>query len=101
VNFVRGEDSLVRALWAGQALVWHIYPQDDGAHAAKLNAFLDWLEAPPSLRQFHLRWNGLSDLPLPEIDLVAWRCCVQAARQRLMKQSDLVTQLLQFVAEKG
>jgi uncharacterized repeat protein (TIGR03837 family) len=101
LNFVRGEDSLVRALWAGKALVWHIYPQDDGAHAAKLNAFLDWLEAPPSLRQFHLRWNGLSNLPLPEIDLIAWRSCVQAARQRLMKQSDLVTQLLQFVAEKG
>jgi uncharacterized repeat protein (TIGR03837 family) len=101
LNFVRGEDSLVRALWAGQALVWHIYPQDDGAHAAKLNAFLDWLEAPPSLRQFHLRWNGLSELPLPEIDLIAWRSCIQAARRRLMKQSDLVTQLLQFVAEKG
>ena len=101
LNFVRGEDSLVRALWAGQALVWHIYPQDDGAHAAKLNAFLDWLEAPPSLRQFHLRWNGLSELPLPEIDLIAWQSCIQAARRRLMKQSDLVTQLLQFVAEKG
>jgi uncharacterized repeat protein (TIGR03837 family) len=101
LNFVRGEDSLVRALWAGKALVWHIYPQDDGAHAAKLNAFLDWLEAPPSLRQFHLRWNDLSNLPLPEIDLVAWRSCVQVARQRLMNQSDLVTQLLQFVAEKG
>ncbi|WP_090128752.1 elongation factor P maturation arginine rhamnosyltransferase EarP [Limnohabitans sp. Rim11] len=101
LNFVRGEDSLVRALWTGQALVWHIYPQDDGAHAVKLNAFLDWLEAPPSLRQFHLRWNGLSELPLPEIDLIAWRSCIQAARRRLMKQSDLVTQLLQFVAEKG
>jgi uncharacterized repeat protein (TIGR03837 family) len=101
LNFVRGEDSLVRALWAGKALVWHIYPQDDGAHAAKLEAFLDWLNAPPSLRQFHLRWNGLSDRPLPEIDLMAWQSCIQAARRRLMNQPDLVTQLLQFVAEKG
>ncbi|MGD6613514.1 elongation factor P maturation arginine rhamnosyltransferase EarP, partial [Xanthomonas citri pv. citri] len=32
LNAVRGEDSLVRALWAGQPFVWHIYPQDDGAH---------------------------------------------------------------------
>jgi len=101
LNFVRGEDSLVRALWAGKALIWHIYPQDDGAHAAKLNAFLDWLKAPESLRQFHMTWNGLSHLALPEIDLLAWQQCVQDARQRLMKQADLVSQLLQFVAEKG
>jgi uncharacterized repeat protein (TIGR03837 family) len=101
LNFVRGEDSLVRAIWTGKALIWHIYPQDDGAHAAKLKAFLDWLEAPESLRQFHLKWNGLSNLPLPEIDLLAWQACVQNARQRLMDQADLVTQLLQFVAEKG
>ena len=100
LNFVRGEDSLVRALWAGKALIWHIYPQEDGVHAIKLNAFLDWLNAPPSLRQFHLRWNGLSDLPLPEVDLLAWQTCVQEARTRLMNQPDLVTQLLQFVAEK-
>jgi len=101
LNFVRGEDSLVRALWAGKAFIWHIYPQEDGAHASKLNAFLDWLKAPPTLRQFHMRWNGLSDLPLPDIDLMSWQTCVLEARRRLMNQPDLVTQLLQFVAEKG
>jgi uncharacterized repeat protein (TIGR03837 family) len=40
VNFVRGEDSFVRAQWAGRPFVWHIYPQDDGAHWIKLAAFL-------------------------------------------------------------
>ena len=100
LNFVRGEDSLVRALWAGKPLIWHIYPQDDGAHGPKLNAFLDWLQAPESLRLFHLRWNGLTDAPLPEIDLKAWQRCIQAAKARLLEQSDLVSQLLQFVAEK-
>jgi uncharacterized repeat protein (TIGR03837 family) len=49
VNFVRGEDSLVRALWAGQAFVWQIYPQDDGVHLTKLAAFLRALGAPPAL----------------------------------------------------
>ena len=49
-NFVRGEDSLVRALWAGKPFVWHVYPQHDEAHRAKLAAFLDWMEAPPSLQ---------------------------------------------------
>ena len=100
LNFVRGEDSLVRALWAGKAFIWHIYPQDDGAHGAKLMAFLDWLEAPPSLRRFHLRWNDLSQAALPQIDLPLWQDCVLAARARLMTQIDLVSQLLQFVAEK-
>ncbi|WOI47157.1 elongation factor P maturation arginine rhamnosyltransferase EarP [Acidovorax sp. BLS4] len=104
-NCVRGEDSLVRALWAGQPFVWHIYPQDDQAHHAKLQAFLDWLQAPPSLRRFHALWNGLEqDGPLPALDaatLQEWRATVQAARARLLAQDDLLTQLLGFVAEKS
>ncbi len=104
LNFVRGEDSLVRALWAGAPLVWQIYPQADNAHHDKLEAFLDWLQAPPSLRQFHRVWNGV--LPhrpssLPALDLPAWRACIQAARTRLLQQDDLVTQLLSFCAEKS
>ena len=40
VNFVRGEDSFVRAQWAGRPFVWHIYPTEDNAHWVKLAAFL-------------------------------------------------------------
>jgi len=40
VNFVRGEDSFVRAQWAGRPFVWNIYPTDDGAHWVKMSAFL-------------------------------------------------------------
>ena len=40
LNFVRGEDSFVRAQWAGRPFVWNIYPTDDGAHWVKLAAFL-------------------------------------------------------------
>ena len=40
LNFVRGEDSFVRAQWAAQPFVWHIYPQADDAHRVKLDAFL-------------------------------------------------------------
>lgn len=103
LNAVRGEDSLVRGLWAGKALIWHIYPQDDDAHHAKLQAFLDWLQAPASLRQFHHTWNGLDDLPLQWPDdgtLREWTACVQAARARLLMQDNLVAQLLGFVMEK-
>ncbi|MBT9511818.1 MAG: elongation factor P maturation arginine rhamnosyltransferase EarP [Acidovorax sp.] len=102
-NAVRGEDSLVRALWAGQALVWQIYPQHDNAHHDKLWAFLDWLQAPASLRQFHATWNGLDTAPLqwPSDDTLAeWTACIQAARARLLTQDNLVAQLLGFVAEK-
>ena len=104
LNFVRGEDSLVRAVWAGQPLVWQIYPQTDGAHAAKLTAFLDWLQAPPSLRLFHAVWNGLSRAALPALTyalLREWQNCTVAARTRLWAQPDLATQLLDFVEEKA
>jgi uncharacterized repeat protein (TIGR03837 family) len=40
VNFVRGEDSFVRAQWAARPFVWHVYPQEQGAHWVKLAAFL-------------------------------------------------------------
>jgi uncharacterized repeat protein (TIGR03837 family) len=40
VNFVRGEDSFVRAQWAARPFVWNIYPTDDGAHWVKLAAYL-------------------------------------------------------------
>ena len=97
LNFVRGEDSVVRALWAGQAFVWQIYPQDDGAHGPKLEAFLDWLQAPPSLRHFHRVWNGLEAGPLPAIDVPLWQAVALAARERLLAQDDLATQLAQFI----
>jgi uncharacterized repeat protein (TIGR03837 family) len=41
VNFVRGEDSFVRAQWAGRPVIWQIYPQHDEVHHAKLDAFLN------------------------------------------------------------
>lgn len=98
LNCVRGEDSLVRALWAGQPLVWHIYPQDDGAHWPKLQAFLDWLQAPDDLRALHHHWNADSpNGPPPPVDWPRAAACVQAARARLMAQPDLVTQLLACV----
>lgn len=102
LNFVRGEDSLVRALWAGAPLVWQIYPQDDDAHHVKLNAWLDWLGAPPSLRLFHHAWNGFGDsaLPAPETQ-GPWRETALDARKRLLAQDDLVTQLRKLIAQKS
>jgi uncharacterized repeat protein (TIGR03837 family) len=41
VNFVRGEDSFVRAQWAARPFAWNVYPTDDGAHWIKMAAFLE------------------------------------------------------------
>ena len=98
LNFVRGEDSVVRALWAGKPLVWQIYPQSDGVHHAKLDAFLDMLGAPPSLRAFHQRWNA--DTPTPAgglAHLPAWQKTADDTLAKLVAQDDLTTRLLQFV----
>ena len=108
LNFVRGEDSLVRALWAGKPFVWQIYPQSDNAHLDKLDAFLNWLEAPTSWRAFHSLWNGSAaatsrEFGAPDsfvLDLPVWQASALAARQRLMAQDDLTTRLLEFAAKK-
>jgi uncharacterized repeat protein (TIGR03837 family) len=100
LNFVRGEDSLIRALWAGQPFIWHIYPQDDHAHHAKLEAFLDWMQAPQSLRHAHRVWNGLEQGAWPELEtptLLSWTQVVQAARQRLLEQRPLTHQLIDML----
>jgi uncharacterized repeat protein (TIGR03837 family) len=67
VNFVRGEDSFVRAQWAARPFAWHIYPQADGAHWRKLDAFVARYhfglarEPAAALRRFWRAWNGAPD----------------------------------------
>ena len=62
LNVVRGEDSFVRAQWAGKPFVWHIYPQDENLHHVKLRAFLQrYAVNLDSLAQFSLAWNGATD----------------------------------------
>jgi len=63
-NFVRGEDSCVRAQWAGKPFIWHIYPQHDNVHVQKLHAFMELYCAglPPdathALHGLWEAWNG-------------------------------------------
>lgn len=40
INFVRGEDSWVRAVWAGKPMIWQPYRQQENTHLEKLEAFL-------------------------------------------------------------
>ena len=63
LNFVRGEDSFVRAQLAARPLVWQAYPQDDGAHLRKTSAFLERYTgtlgpaAAPAYRALTDAWN--------------------------------------------
>jgi uncharacterized repeat protein (TIGR03837 family) len=104
LNFVRGEDSLVRSIWAGQPFIWHIYPQGDNAHHAKLEAFLEWMQAPESLKRVHRSWNGIQAINWAEIDhesLCEWNEFVKHAQQRLLCQTDLTSQLDQHIDQKS
>ena len=105
VNFVRGEDSLVRAIWAGKPLVWQIYPQEDAAHHAKLDAFLRQIGASPEVRQLHAIWNGLQTLPtgatLPLPNMHHWQAQMHDCLEQLHQQPDLTSQLLEFVQIKS
>ena len=72
LNFVRGEDSFVRAQWAARPFVWQIYPTEDGAHWIKLAAFLTrYTAAMPRDRAAAVTslweaWNARPDRPDPE-----------------------------------
>ena len=83
-NFVRGEDSFVRAQWAAKPFCWQIYPQADEAHRPKLEAFLARYGLGPgeSLARLWRAWNGFGG------DVGdAWRLA-EASRPALAAQAD-------------
>ncbi len=117
INFVRGEDSFVRAQWAAKPFVWQIYAQDEGAHWPKLDAFLELygedalpssqapsLSAAIALRDFWYAWNGDGDVE------VAWMAYAQALPEltaaaekwaaRLESGVNLAAALVQFCANR-
>ena len=108
LNFVRGEDSFVRAQWAGKPFVWQIYPQQDGAHAVKLQAFAkvfaDVTQQADLWWPVCAAWNGLSSatLTLPSFAgaTSSWQAASTAWREHLLTQADLTSQLQSFVVSK-
>ena len=105
LNFVRGEDSFVRAQWAGKPFIWHIYPQDENLHHKKLNAFLKSYAATiENLHEFSLAWNGAktetidwdatwtqfqADMPRISLMSINWQ-------RQLLSNGDLASNLLKF-----
>ena len=114
INFVRGEDSFVRAQWAGRPFVWNAYAQSGNAHALKLDAFLaryeDGLAPGPAavLGTFSRAWNDAGEGE-PTVGAL-WPALVGArsaldeyARtwaQALAVQADLASALVKFVSDR-
>ncbi|MPQ57980.1 elongation factor P maturation arginine rhamnosyltransferase EarP [Duganella sp. FT27W] len=104
VNLVRGEDSWVRAQWAGKPFVWHIYAQDDNLHHKKLRAFLQrYAVGLDAVTAFSLAWNGVhlhADWPAlwrglrAETPQIAARAV--AWEQQVAAHGDLTANLLAF-----
>ena len=105
LNFVRGEDSFVRAQWAGNPFVWHIYHQEQQLHHKKLRAFLDrYASDLPALTAFSLVWNGAVAGPL---DWAALRAELPAIRARaaewdaeMRSLGDFTSNLLAFARSR-
>ncbi|SDV51001.1 elongation factor P maturation arginine rhamnosyltransferase EarP [Chitinasiproducens palmae] len=113
LNFVRGEDSFVRAQLAGRPFCWQIYPQDDGAHLPKLDAFLQRYTAgldeavasaiiacfeswnrPEQAARAGLAWRN-ADAHLP-----GWRRHAAQWAERLGGQAGLAAKLVEFTEER-
>ncbi|MDD4912211.1 MAG: elongation factor P maturation arginine rhamnosyltransferase EarP [Sideroxydans sp.] len=106
VNFVRGEDSCVRAQWAAKPFIWHIYPQHDGVHLEKLEALrLLYTAGLPEetaqvVQAMWLSWNGGQGVATAWRDFAAQRRVLAKHgmewAQRLSKNS-LALNLLDFL----
>lgn len=108
LNFVRGEDSWVRAQWAGKPFVWHIYAQDENLHHKKLRAFLQRYaeDQMGALSDFSLCWNGAHDADALGGWPVLWQALHAAVpaltaraaewEQQMLAHGDLASKLLGF-----
>jgi uncharacterized repeat protein (TIGR03837 family) len=105
INFVRGEDSCVRAQWAAKPFIWQIYPQHDGVHLAKLAALRARYtaglppEAAQAARDLWLAWNGGQDIAVAWTHFAAQRELLTqygAEWARRLESNNLALNLLDF-----
>lgn len=107
LNIVRGEDSLVRAVWAARPLIWQPYRQAGDAHLQKLAAWLALTPFQQDTKDTMEAWNrGHSDafkrLLTAQLKLEAlenWKRRTQHWSTLLAKRDDLATQLADFCAK--
>nr|WP_232418349.1 elongation factor P maturation arginine rhamnosyltransferase EarP [Methylotenera sp. 1P/1] len=106
INFVRGEDSWVRAIWAGKPFIWQPYLQEEGAHIPKLKAFLAQhyqsmpITALNVSQAMHMAWQDTAfQASVWDDYLAAWssiNAATQEASRTLFSQTDLASKLVIF-----
>jgi uncharacterized repeat protein (TIGR03837 family) len=103
LNIVRGEDSLVRALWAGRPFLWNLYAQPAGAHLRKLDAFVERFgaEQVDGLPALWRAFNGASVAAPTMPDLAAWYEACRSWRKRLRAGPELTAALVAFAYGKA
>lgn len=107
LNIVRGEDSMVRALWAARPMIWQPYRQEDNAHLTKLNAWLARSPLSPTTRALIQNWttgnNALfSQQLLHHLQPDTWATWVSQSEQwakTLRGQKDLATSIIGFCTQ--
>lgn len=108
-NFVRGEDSFVRAQWAQRPFIWQIYPQEEKAHLVKLDAFLDRYvggmssELAALVRSTWHGWNERGTLDWNSLQTARRALDGHAGRwaQALSCRRDLCTNIIEFARKIG
>ncbi|NRH29111.1 elongation factor P maturation arginine rhamnosyltransferase EarP [Pseudomonas sp. MS19] len=105
-NAVRGEDSFLRAQWAGRPLLWHIYQQEEGAHWEKMQAFLSLYcrdlspLAGAAITSLWQAWSAQESVAEPwQAVLLHWDELSEHAEKWCEQQAeyqDLATTLVQF-----
>lgn len=116
LNFVRGEDSWIRAIWAAKPFIWQPYIQAENTHITKLNAFLQTHypikdgdnTIAALIHEAHLAWSNVPQSTFNQNDI--WQTLLNQLNviqqyqilqtQQLAKQPDLVTQLMRFTQKK-
>jgi len=104
LNFVRGEDSWVRAIWAAKPFIWQPYVQEEGTHLEKLNAFLALFYADFNQKELpckaHQYWSAGYSPPHFWNDFLAQLPALEAYTQlqfhALAAQTDLASRLVLF-----
>ncbi len=108
MNFVRGEDSIVRAMLSGRPFLWNIYPQDEDAHIAKLESFFNFAreacgaELSEPVRKLTLAYNG-KGVPSGDPDdfIATWARMSSTLSKRLLSMTSLTENLISFIKSHG
>ncbi|AWD32302.1 hypothetical protein CKSOR_00172 [Candidatus Kinetoplastibacterium sorsogonicusi] len=110
INFIRGEDSFIRAIWAKRPFIWNIYKQDNNAHIKKLQAWLSLYMPPQYIYDLTMHWNNYQfhskiftnsiNKALSKKNFLLWEKINNDFYIKQSNKRDLIDNLVKFCIEK-